>query len=95
MNNHPIPELQPLLPQPLPPALGSNCAASVMVTLSYEEYIELKWQGQYWKAQHTRAVIREEELKEQLRQKEAIIRDLNHRDGPDLCAGRGRERITG
>ena len=79
MNNHPIQELQPLLPQPLPPALASNCAAPVMVTLAYEEYIELKWQGHYWRAQHARAVSREEGLKEQLRQKEAIIRDLNQR----------------
>jgi transposase len=79
MNHHPIQELQPVSPQPLPLALASNCAAPVMVTLTYEEYIELKWQGQYWKAQHTRAVTREEELKAQLRQKEAIIRDLNQR----------------
>lgn len=77
MNKPPLQELQSASSQPQSAALPP--AVPVMVTLAHEEYIELKWQGQYWKAQHTRAVIREEVLKEQLRQKEAIIRDLNQR----------------
>lgn len=79
MKNHPIQAIQSASSQTESAALPASCAVPVMVMLAYEEYIELKRQGQYWKAQHTRAVIREEELKEQLRQKEAIIRDLNQR----------------
>jgi hypothetical protein len=50
-----------------------------LITLTQREYIELKWQSTYWEAQHARAVAREEELKKELLQKEAIIRDLNQR----------------
>jgi len=50
-----------------------------MVTLTHQEYLELKCSGEYWKAQHARACVREEALKEELKQKEAIIRDLNQR----------------
>lgn len=49
------------------------------ITLPYADYVELKSDVSYWKAQHARAIVREEELKEQLKHKEAIIRDLNQR----------------
>lgn len=49
------------------------------ITLPYSEYTALKSEASYWKAQHARAIKREEELKESLKHKEAIIRDLNQR----------------
>lgn len=49
------------------------------ITLTYADYVTLKSDVSYWKAQHARVIIREEELKEQLKHKEAIIRDLNQR----------------
>lgn len=49
------------------------------ITLPYADYIALKAEASYWKAQHARVIVREEELKEQLKHKEAIIRDLNQR----------------
>lgn len=49
------------------------------ITLPYADYIALKSEASYWKAQHARVIVREEELKEQLKHKEAIIRDLNQR----------------
>lgn len=49
------------------------------ITLPYMDYIALKSDASYWKAQHARVIIREEELKDQLKHKEAIIRDLNQR----------------
>jgi hypothetical protein len=49
------------------------------ITLPYADYVALKSDASYWKAQHARVIVREEELKEQLKHKEAIIRDLNQR----------------
>jgi transposase len=49
------------------------------ITLPYADYIALKSEASYWKAQHGRVIVREEELKEQVKHKEAIIRDLNQR----------------
>jgi len=50
-----------------------------IVTLTKQEHIELKWQGEYWKAQHARSLAREEVLKEELKQRDATIRDLKQR----------------
>jgi len=49
------------------------------ITLSQQEYTQLKWDANFWQAQHKRACEREEALKQALQQKEAIIRDLNQR----------------
>ena len=49
------------------------------ITLPYADYVALKSEAAYWKTQHTRVIVREEELKERLKHKEAIIRDLNQR----------------
>ena len=49
------------------------------ITLPYADYVGLKSDVSYWKAQHTRAIVREEALKEQLKHQDAIIRDLNQR----------------
>lgn len=65
-----------------PPVLEGEVLPFVVqktVTLTHQEHIELKWQASYWKAQHARVIAREAELKEELKQKEAIIRDLNQR----------------
>ncbi len=56
----------------IPPALD-------LVTITQKELTRLKWEGPYWKAQHQRAIEREARLKKELEQKEALIRDLQHR----------------
>ena len=53
--------------------------AARTITIPYMDYVALKSDASYWKAQHARVIVREEELKEQLKHKEAIIRDLNQR----------------
>lgn len=63
-----------------PPLKGEVLSAvSRTITLAYKDYVELKWESSYWKAQHARVIVRETELKEKLKHKEAIIRDLNQR----------------
>ncbi len=52
---------------------------AMAITLPYADYVGLKSDASYWKALHARAIVREEELKEQLKHKDAIIRDLNQR----------------
>ena len=53
--------------------------ASNLVTIPRKEFIRLRWDGNYWKAQHQRACEREAVLKEELAKKEALIKDLQHR----------------
>ena len=53
--------------------------SSRQVLLSQAEFIQLKWDANYWKAQHERSCLREEELKKELAYKEAKIRDLKQR----------------
>ena len=62
--------LEPLSPTELLPF------EQKLVTLTKKDYIELKWQAAFWKTQHERVLAREEILKEQLRQKEAMISNL-------------------
>src|SRR5713101_8133099 len=49
------------------------------VVLTKQAYIELKWQANYWQAQHARLVEREVALKAQVEALEATVRDLNQR----------------
>lgn len=77
MNSPPLQQL-PLNAQVLEGKLLSSPVVH-MVTLTQQEYIELKWLGEYWKTQHTRSIAREEALKEELKQKDATIRDLKQR----------------
>ena len=64
----------------MPPLEGEVMPfAARTITLPYMEYVALKSDAAYWKAQHERVIVREEVLKEQLKHKEAIIRDLNQR----------------
>ena len=47
--------------------------------LTKQDYIALKWEANYWRAQHARLVQREAALKAQVEALEAQIRDLTQR----------------
>lgn len=49
------------------------------VVLTKQAYIELKWQANYWRAQHERLVEREVALKAEVEALQATIRDLHQR----------------
>src|SRR5919204_4221743 len=49
------------------------------VVLTKQDYIALKWEANYWRAQHARLVQREAALKAQVAALEAQIRDLTQR----------------
>src|SRR6266436_3943063 len=49
------------------------------VVLRKQDYIALKWEANYWRAQHARLVQREAALKAQVEALEAQIRDLTQR----------------
>jgi transposase len=49
------------------------------VVLTKQDYIALKWEANYWRAQHARLVQREAALKAQVEALEARIRDLTQR----------------
>src|SRR5229473_6339906 len=50
-----------------------------LVVLTKQDYIALKWEANYWRAQHACLVQREAALKAQVEALEAQIRDLNQR----------------
>lgn len=50
-----------------------------MVTITQKELTSLKRESSFWKAQHQRACEREARLKQDLEQKNALIRDLQQR----------------
>lgn len=50
-----------------------------LVFITQKELTQLKWTGNYWKAQHKRACQREAELKKALEHKDALLRDLRQR----------------
>lgn len=50
-----------------------------VVKLSQKEHIELKWQANFWRAQHSRAIKRELALKSELQQARAEIINLKQR----------------
>jgi len=53
--------------------------ANDIVILSKQEHIDLKWQVNYYKAQHKSALEREVALKKQREHEQAKVRDLNQR----------------
>jgi transposase len=65
------------------PPLTEQCAdppfAREAVVLSKLDYIELQSQRNFYKTQHERALAREAELRRQLEQEKAKVRDLNQR----------------
>ena len=62
-----------------PEKLHATPFSKEQITLPKEEYIQLKWEVNYWKSQHQRAIIREDELKTNIAELEAQIKDLKHR----------------
>ena len=53
--------------------------AQEKVLLTKAEHIRLKWEANYWKSQHERAVGREASLAKQVEHWKAKVRDLQHR----------------
>src|SRR5215510_6395433 len=49
------------------------------VVLTKQAYIALKWEANYWRAQHARLVEREAALKKEVETLQATIRDLTQR----------------
>jgi transposase len=63
--------------------------AQVMVSISQQEYVQLKWDAHYWQMSHQRAVGREAELKARIETLLAQVRDLRQR-----LFGRKTEKST-
>ena len=65
----------------LPPMSGASTVVPALnlVAITQKELTRLKREGHYWKNQYQRACEREVRLKEEIGQKEALIRDLRHR----------------
>src|SRR5215813_9244658 len=63
------------------PVSGKNATpfSQQTVVLTKQDYIALKWEANYWRAQHARLVQREAALKAQVEALEAQIRDLTQR----------------
>src|SRR5436853_7894119 len=76
--------------QPQPPRISATAYAPVSgkhatpfsqqtMVLTKQDYIELKWEANYWRAQHARSVEREAALTAKVESLEATIRDLTQR----------------
>ncbi len=52
---------------------------SEQILISEKEYLELQWEVGYFRSLHNRAIIREEILKQTIKEQEGQIRDLRHR----------------
>ena len=63
------------------PVSGKNATpfSQQTVVLTKQDYIALKWEANYWRAQHARLVQREAALKAQVEALAAQVRDLNQR----------------
>src|SRR5438309_7403309 len=63
------------------PVSGKNATpfSQQTVVLTKQDYIALKWEANYWRAQHARLVQREAALKAQVEALEAQRRDLTQR----------------
>jgi len=53
--------------------------AQMMISISQQEYVQLKWGAQYWQAQHRGALRREAVLEGQIETLRAQVRDLRQR----------------
>ncbi len=49
------------------------------ITITKTEYIQLRWEAQYWKSQYGRSVEREQAIKAKNERFQARIRDLTQR----------------
>jgi len=74
------------------PASGEKATpfSKQSVVLTKQDYIALKWEANYWRAQHARLAQREAALKAQVEALEAQIRDLTQR-----LYGKKSEQSTG
>jgi transposase len=72
---------QAMSPSELAPVNGPGVTpfSQQTVVLTKQDYIELKWQAHYWRAQHARLVEREAALKAEVEVLQATIRDLTQR----------------
>lgn len=61
------------------PGTTSSPFVQVMVSISKQEYVQLKWDAQYWQKQHQRTLGREAELKARIETLRAQVRDLRQR----------------
>ena len=76
---HQLPRLSPgVLPAPALAVEGTPFERQ-QVTLTKQEYIQLKSDVGYWKAQHVQSVAREKALHKELEKAEGEIRDLRQR----------------
>jgi transposase len=67
----------------------SSPFARMMVSISKQEYVRLKWDAQYWQSRHQAGLSREVELKSRIEALQAQVRDLRQR-----LFGRQSEKIT-
>jgi hypothetical protein len=58
---------------------GAPPFAQQTVVLTKQDYIQLKWEVNYWRGQYERVVEREVALKQALEAREAMLRDLKQR----------------
>src|SRR5713101_2103715 len=58
---------------------GTTPFSQQTVVLTKQAYIELKWEANYWRAQHARLVEREAALQAEVEAHQATIRDLKQR----------------
>jgi transposase len=74
-------QLQPLSTAAHAPACDDNATpfSQQTVVLTKQAYIALKWEANYWRAQHEQSLKREAALKVQVAAHEATIRDLKQR----------------
>lgn len=74
------------------PEYGKNGTpfSQIMVQLTKQEYIQLKWDSHYWHRQHDKAILREAELKQENEGLQAQIRDLKQR----LYGKRSEKTVT-
>src|SRR6266478_5407154 len=72
---------QPISTSECAPVNGKSATpfSKQTVVLTKQDYIALKWEANYWRAQHACLVQREAALKAQVEALEAQIRDLNQR----------------
>ena len=72
---------QPISTSECAPVNGKSATpfSQQRVVLTKQDYIRLKWEANYWRAQHACLVQREAALKAQVDMLEAQVRDLNQR----------------
>src|SRR5713226_6278964 len=72
---------QAISPSELGPVKGTGATpfSQQTVVLTKQAYIELKWEANYWRAQHARLVTAKAALQAEVEAHQATIRDLKQR----------------